>query len=75
MEKTVQQVKVERNLSFTDARKIVETSRPAATGNTYAAIIEASTTSVAIQTDLTWTNGEEKYKKIADIEANSKSCQ
>ena len=32
MEKTVQQVKVEKNLSFIEARKIVETSRPAATG-------------------------------------------
>ena len=72
MEKTVQQVKVERNLSFTEARKIVETSRPAATGKTYAAMVKVSTTSVAIQTDLTWSNGEEKYKKIADIKKTNK---
>ena len=48
MEKTVQQVKVEKNLSFT--------------GKTYAAMVKVSTTSVAIQTDLTWSDGEEKYK-------------
>ena len=62
MEKTFQQVKVEKNLSFTEARKSVEASRPAETGNTYAAVVKVSTTSVAIQTDLTWTNGEDKYK-------------
>ena len=40
MEKRVQQVKdVEKNLFFTEARKIVQTSRPAATGKTYAAIV------------------------------------
>ena len=62
MEKTVQQLKVEKNLLFTESRKNVEVSRPAATGKTYAAMIKVSTTSVAIQTDLTWSNGEEKYK-------------
>ena len=72
MEKTVQQVKVERNLSFTGARNIVETSRPAATGKTYAAMVKVSTTSVAIQTDLTWSNGEENYKIIADIKKTNK---
>ena len=35
MEKTVQQVKVEKNLLFTEARTIVEASQPAATGKTY----------------------------------------
>ena len=63
MEKTVQQVKVEKNLSFTQARKIEETSWPAATGEIYAAIVKVCTTSVAIQTDLTWANGEDKYIK------------
>ena len=72
MEKTVQQVKVEKNLSFTEARTIVETSRPAATGKTYAAMVKVSTTSVAIQTDLTWSNGEEKYKKMSDIKKTNK---
>ena len=62
MEKTVQQVKVENSMSFTEARKIVEVLRPAATGKTYGAMVKVSTTSVAIQTDLTWSNGEEKKK-------------
>ena len=49
----VQQVKVEKNLSFTETIKNVDASRPAATGNTYAAMVKVFTTSVAIQTDLT----------------------
>ena len=50
-------------LSFTEARKLVEASRPAATGKPYAAMVKVSTTSVAIQTDLTWPNGVDTYKK------------
>ena len=64
----LQQVKVEKNLYFTEERQIVDASRPAVTGKTYAAMVNVSTTSVAIQTNLTWTNGEVKYKKIANIE-------
>ena len=62
MEKTVQQVKVENSMSFTEARKIVEVLRPAASGKTYGAMVKVSTTSGAIQTDLTWSNGEDKKK-------------
>ena len=65
--KRVQKVKVERNLSLTEARKIVEASRTAETGKTYVAMIKVSTTSVSIQIDLTWYNGEEKYKHMTDI--------
>ena len=65
--KRVQKVKVEKNLCFTEARKIVEASQPAATGKTYVAMVKVSTTSVSIQTDLTWSNGEEKYKQMTDI--------
>ena len=72
METTVQQVKVERYHSLTEARTFVDTSLPAATGKTYAAMVKVSTTSVAIQTDLTWSNGEEKYKNIADIKKTNK---
>ena len=61
--KTVQQVKVEKNLYFTKARTIVEASRPAATGKLYTAMVKVYTTSVAIQTDLTWSSSEAKYKK------------
>ena len=35
-------------------------------------MVKVSTTSVAIQTDLTWTNSKEKYKKTADIEKAKK---
>ena len=63
--KRVQQVKVENYLCLTEARTNVEASRPAATGKTYAAMVKFSTTRVAIQTDLTRYNSEEKKK--ADI--------
>ena len=39
-EKMVQQVKVERNLSFTEARKVVETSSPAVKDKSYAAAVK-----------------------------------
>ena len=35
-------------------------------------MVKVSTTSVAIQTDLTWSNGEEKYKKMAYIKTTNK---
>ena len=66
--KMVQQVKVERNLSFTEARKVVESSSPAVKDKSYAAAVKVSTSNIATQTDLTWSNGEDKYKKISDIE-------
>ena len=72
MENGVQKVKVEKKLYFTEARKIVEASRPAATGKTYVAMVKVSTTSVSIQTDLTWSNGEEKYKQMTDIKKKKK---
>ncbi|XP_041357625.1 uncharacterized protein LOC121374586 [Gigantopelta aegis] len=68
VEKEVQHVKVEKHLSFTEARKVVEASTPSAAGKSYAAAAKVSTTSIAIQTDLTWPNGEDKFKKISNIE-------
>ena len=35
-------------------------------------MVKVSTTSVAIQTDLTWSNGEEKYTKMSDIKKTNK---
>ena len=72
LEKMVQQVKVERNLSFTEARKVVESSSPAVKDKSYAAAVKVSTSNIATQTDLTWSNGEDKYKKISDIEKTKK---
>ncbi|XP_041357653.1 uncharacterized protein LOC121374613 [Gigantopelta aegis] len=72
VEKEVQHVKVEKHLSFTEARKVVEASTPPAAGKSYAAAVKVSTTSVAVQTDLTWPNGEDKFKKISVIEKVTK---
>ena len=72
LEKIVQQVKVERNLSFTESRKVVESSSPAVKDKSYAAAVKVSTSNIATQTDLTWYNGEDKYKKISDIEKKKK---
>ena len=68
----VQQVKVERNLSFTEARKVVESSSPAVKDKSYAAAVKVSTSNIATQTDLTWSNGEDKYKNISDIKKTKK---
>ena len=68
MKKTVQRVKVQKNLSFTEARP---------SGKTYAAMVKVSTTRVAIQTDLTWCNGEGKYFFLNGgyLKTKCKSCQ
>ena len=67
-EKQVQQVKVEKHLSFPDARKLVEATSPVTAGKSYAVAIKVSMTSVSIQTDLTWPINEDKFRKISDIE-------
>ena len=56
-----------------EARTSAEISRPAATGKAYAATVKVYTTNIAIQTDLTRTNGKKKYTKIADIEKNNET--
>jgi hypothetical protein len=67
-EKQVQQIKIEKRLSYPEARKIVETITPVAAGKSYAAAVKVSTISITTQTDLTWPIGEDKFKKISDIE-------
>ena len=74
VEKQVQQVKVEKHLSFYEARKLVETSTPVAASKSYAAAVKVSTTSIATQTDLTWPNAEDKFKKISDLEKAKKKA-
>ena len=57
-------------MSFTEARsrKVVESSLPAVQGTSYAAAaVGMSASNIAIQIDLTWFSGEDKYKKIWDI--------
>ena len=75
MEKQVQQVKVEKHLSFYEARKLVETSTPVAASKSYAAAVKVSTTSIATQTDLTWPIAEDKFKKISDLEKAKRRLQ
>ena len=58
VKKQIQQVKEETHLSFSEARKFVETSTPVAASKSYADAVEVSTTSIATQTDLTWPRGE-----------------
>ena len=68
VEKRVQQVKVEKHISFYEARKLVEALAPVATGPSYAGVVKASTKRISINTDLTWCYEENKYKNIADVE-------
>ncbi|XP_041369896.1 uncharacterized protein LOC121383865 [Gigantopelta aegis] len=65
VEKQVQQVKVEKRLTFIDARKLVESSTNVVLGKSYATAVKVSTTSIATQTDLTWPNSEDTFKKIS----------
>jgi len=66
-EKQVQQVKVEKRLSYQEARKFVETFTPAVAVMSYAAAVKVSTNSISTQTDLTWPIDVDKYKKVSDI--------
>ena len=67
-EKQVQHIKVNKNLSFTEARKFVENTAPVAVGISYAAVAKVSTTSTSVQTDLTWPNDANRCSKIAVTE-------
>ncbi|XP_041368572.1 uncharacterized protein LOC121382919 [Gigantopelta aegis] len=74
LEKKVQQVKVEKHLSFPEARKFVETEVSVIVGKSYAAAVKVSTRSVAINTDLTWRYDEAKYRKLSDVEKAAKQA-
>ena len=67
-EKPVQQVKVVKHLSFTEARHVVETVAPPVSGKSYAAVVRVSTNNTSVQTYLTWPNTEDKFKKVSEIE-------
>ena len=51
MEKWVQQVRVEKHLSFYDARKLVETSQPATVATSYADVVKTTTRNVSVNTE------------------------
>ena len=52
-EKQVQQVRVEKQVSFPETRRLVETRSGAVAGKSYATAVKVSTTNVSVQTDLT----------------------
>ena len=75
IEKKVQQVKVEKRLTFPEARKLVQTAIPLAEGKSYAAAVKVSTRSISTNTDLTWRHDEDKYRKLSDIEKAKKQSE
>ena len=62
-EKQVQQVRVEKHVSFPEARRLVETMSGAVAGKSYATAVKVSTTNASVQTDLTWPNGADRFIK------------
>ena len=66
-EKQVQQVRVEKQVSFPEARSLVETMSGAVAGKSYATAVKVSTTIASVQTDLSWPNGAHHFIKISDI--------
>ena len=75
LEKRVQQVRVEKHLSFPDARKLVEAETPVVVGKSHAVAAKVSTRSVSINTDLTWRYDEATYKKTSDVQKTNKQLQ
>ena len=67
-EKQVQQV------SFPEARRLVETRSGAVAGKSYATAGKVSTTNASVQTDLTWPNGADRFIKISDIQKARKQA-
>ena len=61
VERDIQSVRVTQNVSFPEARKIVEARSSAAKGQSYATVtrssVQTSTRSVSCQTNYTWPNG------------------
>ena len=45
-----------------------------AASKSYAAAVKVSTASIAPQTDLTWPNAEDKFKKISDLKKAQKKA-
>ena len=73
-EKQVQQVRVEKQVSFPEASRLVETRSDAVAGKSYATAIKVSTENALVQTDLTWPNGADRSKKVSDIEKAQKKA-
>ena len=61
-------MKVVKHLSFAEARHVVETAAPPTSGKSYTAVARVSTNNASVQTDLTWPNTEDKFKKVSETE-------
>ena len=62
-EKQVQQVRVEKHVSFPEASRLVETRSGDVAGKSYTTAVKVSTTNASFQTDLTWPNGADRFIK------------
>ena len=70
-EKEIQTVKVTNNITFFDAKKLVDSRVDAAVANkTYSSVAQASSRpsmkSVSVQTDLTWPKASSTYSRILE---------
>ena len=66
---------MEKQVSFPEARRLVETMSGAVAGKSYATAVKVSTTNASVQTaDLTWPNGADRLKKIPNIEKVQKQA-
>ena len=73
-EKQVQQVRVEKQVSFPEASRLVDTRSGAVAGKSYATTVKVSTTNASVQTDLTWSNGADRFIKISDVQKARKQA-
>ena len=53
--------RVEKQVSFPEAQRLVETMSGAVAGKSYATAVNVSTTNASVQTDLTWPNGADRF--------------
>ena len=75
MQKRVQQVRVEKCLSFYDARKLVETSQPAMVTTSYSAVVKTTTRNVSVNTDIMWQHYETQAKQLDTAKQVKKPIQ
>jgi hypothetical protein len=79
LEKQVQRIKSERNISFPEARKVVEASLPNATPTRSWATIASgtqksiSTTTSSTQTDITWPFNKDQYTLVAPVSVETQT--
>ena len=63
-EKKIQTIKVERNISYPEARKFVSVTNDSSAQKSYASVTKPVFTSVETQTDITWLNKADKPTRL-----------